>query len=109
MGEDEPTEGVEWAKEFLRRAEQLASRGGRLEEIRRRMGRIARAVEAGEQRPGEALEALEELEEELTAHRREHGPAGEPARARLAGRMLELIDDLEERIRRRREPGEPGG
>lgn len=108
MAEEDPQEGAEWAREFLRRAETLARPDSRLEEVRRRMGRIARAVDAGERTPEEALEGVKELEEELTAHRDEHGTAGEPARERLAGRMLELVEELEGRIRRRRDAGVPG-
>jgi methionine aminopeptidase len=109
VAEEEPKQGVEWARELLRRAETLARPGSRLEEVRRRMGRIVRAVEAGEQTPGEALKNVRELEEELALHRSEHGPDGEPARERLAGRMLELVEELEERIRRRRGAGVLGG
>lgn len=109
MADEEPQEGVEWAREFLRRAETLARPDSRLEEVRRRMGRIARAVEAGEQGPEEALEALRGLKEELADHRAEHGPDGEAARERLAGPMLELVEELEDRIRRRRDAGTAGG
>lgn len=109
MAEEDPQEGDEWAREVLRRADKLAGPGGPLERIRRKLGRITRAVAAGEQTPEEALEALKTLEEELAAHRAEQGPDAEPARQRLAGRMLELIGELGEQIRRREGGGEPGG
>lgn len=98
--EQEPLEGVDWSREVLRRAEELAPPGSRLEGIRRKLGRITRAVAAGEQTPGDALEALEEVEADLEAHRAEHGADGGPARRRQARRLLELVEELEERIRR---------
>lgn len=102
MAEEEPGHGDAWAREVLRRAEKLARPGGGpLERIRRQLGRITRAVAAGERTPEQALEALEEVEEELEAHRADHGADGEPARQRLADRLLELIEELKEQIRRR--------
>lgn len=109
MSEQEPEGGVAWAQEFLRRVRRLARQDSRLERIYKRIGQISRAVDAGELTAEQAVEALRGLEQELEAHRAEHAPDGEPARQRLADRMLELVEGLEERIRRRESGDDLGG
>lgn len=57
VSEQEPEGDVAWAQEFLRRARRLTRQDSRLERIRKRVGQVSRAVDAGELTAEQAVEA----------------------------------------------------